>query len=203
MTIRVLLADDERLVLEALSALLATDEDLDIVAEATTGGTAARLARRLVPDVCALDLNLPGKDGAIGVIRELQRARPSVRYVVIASLTAPGPLRAALLAGAHGCVSKTSSARELATGIRMVHRGTRYIDPVLAAEALSAAESPLTRREADILSLAADGAPIHEVAQRAVLKPGTARNYLSSITTKLKVANRHEAAHVARRHGWI
>lgn len=202
MTIRVLLADDEKLILGALSALLATEEDLDVVAEADTGPKAADLAKRLVPDVCVLDLNMPGKDG-ISVIRDLQLAQPSIRCMLVTSHAAPGYLKQALMAGARGFVPKTTSARELAAIIRMVHQGTRYIDPDMAADAISAGESPLTRREADILSLAADGAPIDEVAQRAVLAPGTARNYLSSITVKLKVANRHEAVHLARQYGWI
>lgn len=73
----------------------------------------------------------------------------------------------------------------------------------LAAEAISAGDSPLTPREADVLELAADGAPVEEIAQRAHLSPGTVRNYLSSAAAKLGAANRHEAVHVARRHGWL
>jgi two-component system response regulator DesR len=70
-------------------------------------------------------------------------------------------------------------------------------------EAISAGDSPLTPREADVLELAADGAPIEEIAHRASLSPGTVRNYLSSAASKLGAANRHEAVHVARTHGWI
>ncbi|MER8071643.1 response regulator transcription factor [Streptomyces sp. NPDC094034] len=202
MTIRVLLADDEKLILGALSALLATEEDLEVVAEAENGLKAAALARKLIPDICVLDLQMPGKDG-IAVIRDLQQTHPSIGCLVVTSHAAPGYLKPALLAGARGFVPKTTSARELADIIRMVHQGIRYIDPEMAADAISAGESPLTKREADILSLAADGAPIEEVAQRAVLAPGTTRNYLSNITVKLKVANRHEAARVARQCGWI
>ncbi|MFE7130927.1 response regulator [Streptomyces sp. NPDC057638] len=202
MSIRLLMVDGERLVLEALSAMLGREPDLEVVAEATTAGRAARLARRFSPDICVLDLNTPDRDG-LRLIRELRRSRPSLRCVVVTSRTSPGHVRSALMAGALGFVPKTASALGLAAIVRTVHAGTRYVDATLAAEAISAGASPLTPREADVLSLAADGAPIATVARRAVLAQGTARNYLSRITTKLKVANRHQAAQLARRHGWI
>jgi two-component system response regulator DesR len=91
----------------------------------------------------------------------------------------------------------------LADVVRTVARGGRYVDPELAAEAISAGDSPLTARETDVLSLAAGGAPVEEIAQRAALSPGTVRNYLSAAAAKLGAANRHEAVHVARANGWI
>ncbi|MFI8304007.1 response regulator [Streptomyces sp. NPDC085927] len=202
MRIRTLLADDEKLVLGALSVLLATEEDLEVVGEAAGGVEAAAMAKKLVPDVCVLDLSMPDRSG-ISVIRDLQQTLPSIRCIVVTSHTAPGHLTSALSAGARGFVPKTTSAKELAVIIRMVHRGAHYVDPEMAANAASAGKSPLTRREADILALSADGAPLAKVAQRAALSPGTVRNYLSRIAGKLKVANRHEAAHVARGQGWI
>ncbi|MEU5521620.1 response regulator [Streptomyces sp. NPDC093250] len=202
MSIRVLLADDEKLVLGAFSVLLAAEDDIDVVGEAAGGVEAAELARNLVPDVCVLDLSMPDKSG-ISVIRDLRLTRPSVRCLVVTSHTAPGYLTSALSAGARGFVPKTTSAKELADIIRTVHRGVSYVDPDAAAQALAAGESPLTRREADVLALSADGAPIDTVARRAVLTPGTVRNHLSRIAGKLKAANRHEAAHVARKQGWI
>ena len=202
MTIRVLLADDENLILGALSALLALEDDIEVVAEADNGTKAVDLAGRCNPDVCVLDLNMPGKDG-ITVTRDLQRAMPGTRCMLITSHAAPGYLKQALKAGARGFVPKTTSAQQLAVIIRDIHLGAQYVDPDMAADALSAGESPLTRREVDILTLAADGAPIGEIAQRAALRPGTVRNYLSDIMGKLGVANRHEAVHAARRFGWI
>jgi two-component system, NarL family, response regulator DesR len=87
--------------------------------------------------------------------------------------------------------------------VRTAHSGGRYVDPELAAEAISAGDSPLTPREADVLELAGDGVPVEEIAARAALSVGTVRNYLSSAATKLGAANRHEAVHVARTSGWI
>lgn len=202
MAIRVMLADDEKLILGALSALLSMEEDMEVVAEVDDGDKALDFAARTEPDVCVLDLHMPGKSG-IAVTRDLRKKAPGTRCLVITSHPAPGYLRSALEAGARGFVPKTTSAGRLATIIRDVHEGAQYVDPEMAADALAAGDSPLTRREADILGLAADGAPIGEVAQRAALRPGTVRNYLSDITVKLEVANRHEAAHMARRYGWI
>lgn len=90
-----------------------------------------------------------------------------------------------------------------AVAVRTVHRGGRYVDPELAADAISAGDSPLTPRESDVLELAATGAPAEEITTRAALSLGTVRNYLSSAVGKLGASNRHEAVQIARQHGWI
>ncbi|GAA3055822.1 hypothetical protein GCM10020000_42670 [Streptomyces olivoverticillatus] len=102
-----------------------------------------------------------------------------------------------------GFVPKTVSAQRLAEIIRTVHGGSRYVDPELAADAISAGDSPLTAREAELLELAEGGAPIAEIAERASLTPGTVRNYLSAATAKLGAENRHAAARIARAQGWL
>ncbi|MGW5235984.1 response regulator transcription factor [Streptomyces nodosus] len=200
--IRVLLADDEHLIRGALAALLSFEEDLTIVAEAATGPEAIAMALHQAPDVAVLDLQMPGKDG-IEVARELSRALPDCRSLIVTSHGLPGHLKRALSHGVRGFVAKTTSAEQLATIIRTVHLGGRHIDPDLASDAISAGDSPLTPRETDVLALAADGAPIEEITDRAALAPGTVRNYLSAATTKLGAENRHAAAHLARRRGWI
>jgi two-component system response regulator DesR len=91
----------------------------------------------------------------------------------------------------------------LATVVRIVHGGGRYVDPQLAAEAISAGGSPLTVRETEVLELAAGGAPVEDIARQAALSPGTMRNYLSSAVGKLGAANRHDAVRIARGYGWI
>lgn len=102
-----------------------------------------------------------------------------------------------------GFLPKTAAAGDLAAAVRTVAAGRRAIDPELAAETISSGDSPLTPREADVLEYAADGAPVDQIARRAHLAEGTVRNYLSSAQAKLQAANRHEAAAIARRHGWI
>ena len=122
---------------------------------------------------------------------------------IVTSHGRPGHLKKALSAGVRGFLPKTTSATTLAAVVRTARAGGRYVDPVLAAEAIGAGDSPLTPREADVLEFAADGASVEQIAARAHLSPGTTRNYLSSAVTKLGAANRHEAAVLARRQGWI
>lgn len=201
-TISVLLAEDEHLIRGALAALLRLEEDLEVVGEAATGEQALALARALRPDVALLDLQLPDLDG-IALASAIHAACPDCRTVIVTSHGRPGYLKRALAAGVRGFLPKTVSAEVLADVVRTVHKGGRYVDPDLAAEAIRAGDSPLTPREADVLEYAADGASIEEIAQRASLSPGTVRNYLSSASAKVGAANRHEAVRIARRFGWI
>ena len=200
--IRVLLADDEHLIRSGFVALLRLEDDVEVVAEAASGDEALAMAQHHRPDVAVLDLQMPGPDG-IAVAERLRELVPGCAAVIVTSHGRPGYLKRALGAGVRGFLPKTVSASVLATVVRTVHGGGRYVDPELAAEAISAGDSPLTPREADVLELAADGAPVEEIAHRAALSAGTVRNYLSSAAAKLGAANRHEAVHVARRQGWI
>ncbi|MEV6795382.1 response regulator transcription factor [Streptomyces sp. NPDC051320] len=200
--ISVLLAEDEHLIRGALAALLSYEEDIDVIAQAGDGREAVELALEHRPDVAVLDLLMPCADG-IAVTEALSAKLPDCRCLIVTSHGLPGYLKRALAVGAVGFSSKTLSASDLAAIIRTLYQGNRYIEPSLAADAISIGDSPLTPRETDLLSLAADGAPIADIAERAVLTPGTVRNYLSSATTKLGLSNRHEAIREARAHGWI
>ena len=200
--IRVLLADDENLIRSALAALLGMEEDLQVVAQAATGDEALAMARIHRPDVAVLDLQMPGLDG-IAVAEALRHELPGCASIIVTSHGRPGHLKRALAAGVRGFLPKTVSAHVLADVVRTTHGGGRYIDPELAADAISAGDSPLTPREADVLELSTDGVPVEEIARRASLSPGTVRNYLSSAASKLGATNRHEAVHIARTHGWI
>ena len=200
--IRLVLADDEHLIRETLAQVLAFEDDLEVVGQAATGPDALAVAVRTGADVAVLDLQMPGSDG-IAVAAELARVLPGCASVVLTSHGRPGHLKRALAVGVRGFLPKTTSASVLADVVRAVHGGGRHVDPELAAEAISAGDSPLTPREADVLELAADGAAVEEIAHRASLSPGTVRNYLSSAVGKLGVRNRHEACALARRRGWI
>lgn len=200
--IRILLADDELLIRTALAQMLDLEDDLSVVAEAPNGEIAVPLAVKHTVDVAVLDLQMPGLDG-IAVAEQLAIQLPGCGCVIVTSHGRPGHLKRALSAGVRGFLPKTTSAATLAQVVRTVHQGGRYVDPELAAEAISAGDSPLTPRETDVLELAASGAPIEEIAERASLSPGTVRNYLSNAMTKLDAANRHEACAKARRLGWI
>ncbi|MCZ4123967.1 response regulator transcription factor [Streptomyces sp. H39-S7] len=200
--VRVLLADDEHLIRGALAALLSYEDDIIVVAEAASGPEALAMARAHRPDVAVLDLEMPGADG-VAVATSLRAELPGCRTMIVTGHGRPGHLKRALTAGVRGFVPKTVSAQRLAEIIRTVHAGGRYVDPELAADAISAGDSPLTAREAEVLDLAADGAPIAEIARRAALSQGTVRNYLSSAAAKLSAENRHEAARIARERGWV
>ncbi|GAB3104787.1 response regulator [Isoptericola nanjingensis] len=200
--IRVVLADDETLIRDAVAQLLALEDDLEVVAVAGNGTEAVATIERHAPDVAVLDLQMPGADG-IEVAEAVRRTVPACGVVIVTSHGRPGHLKKALAAGVRGFLPKSVSAAVLAGAVRQVAGGGRYVDPELAADAISAGDSPLTAREADVLELAADGAPVEEIAERAALAPGTVRNYLSSAVAKLGVANRHEAVRLARAKGWI
>ncbi|GAA1966759.1 response regulator transcription factor [Kitasatospora viridis] len=200
--VRVLLADDEHLIRGALAALLALEDDLTVVAQAASGAEALAMALAHQPDVAVLDLQMPTMDG-IEVAAELRSRLPDCRTMIVTGHGRPGYLKRALEVGVRGFLPKTVSAADLAGIIRTVVAGGRYVDPELAAEAISSGDSPLTPRETDVLELAADGATITEIAARAALSAGTVRNYLSSAAGKLGAENRHAAARIARERGWI
>jgi two-component system, NarL family, response regulator DesR len=199
---RILVADDEHLIRDAIAGLLDLQDDFEVVGQAASGTEAIATALRLRPDVALLDLQMPDLDG-IEVARRLSTELPDCRCIVVTSHGRPGYLKAALAAGARGFLPKTVSSAALAEAVRKIASGGRHVDPELAAEAISAGDSPLTPREVDVLALARDGAPVDEIAQRVALSRGTVRNYLAAAIAKLGAANRHEAARIAAEHGWI
>jgi two-component system, NarL family, response regulator DesR len=199
--IRLLLADDEDLIRGALAALLGLEVDLNVVAEASTSTDAVRLARAHRPDIAVLDLEMPPADGLRAA--EQIRAELPTRIILVTRHARPGVLRRALSAGVSGFVPKTTPAARLAEIIRDVAAGRRYVDPDIAASALTEHASPLTDRELEVLRLARTGASVNEIAAQVHLAPGTVRNYLSAAMAKLGVSSRHAAAHRAWEEGWI
>jgi two-component system response regulator DesR len=199
--IRLLIADDEDLLRGALTALLALEDDLAVVAEASTSTDAVRLAREHRPDIAVLDLEMPPADG-LRAAEEIRAELPT-QIVLVTRHARPGVLRRALSAGVSGFVPKTTPAARLAEIIRDVAAGRRYVDPDIAASALTEDDCPLTERELDVLRASRTGASINEIAAQVHLAPGTVRNYTSSAMAKLGAASRHAAAHRAWQEGWI
>ncbi len=207
MTIPVMLADDENLIRAALATMLGLEPDIDVVAHVASGAELLATWRRRIDDgtparVAIVDLQMPGMDG-IETAERLLTISPDAAVLIVTSHGRPGYLKRALAAGVRGFLPKTAGASTLAEVVRIVAAGKRYVDPELAAEAISSGDSVLTPREADVLEYAAAGAGVDEIAARAHLSPGTTRNYLSSAIAKLGVANRYEAAVKAREKGWI
>jgi len=199
--IRLLLADDEDMLRGALAMLLALEDDLVIVAEASTTTDALRLAREHRPDVAILDLEMPPADGLHAA--EQMRTELPTKVVLVTRHARPGVLRRALSAGVSGFVPKTTPAARLADIVRDVAAGRRYVDPDIAASALTEDDCPLTDRELEVLRASHTGASIAEIAAQVHLAPGTVRNYLSAAMSKLDATSRHAAAHRAWQEGWI
>ncbi len=199
--IRVLIADDEDMIRSALASLLRLEDDLDVVAECPDGHTALAEAVRLRPDVCLLDLEMPGLDGVDTAARILRQV-PS-RCIVVTRHARPGVLRRALSVGVDGFLPKSRRAEDVAAVIRDVAAGRRYVDPEVAADALTDVRSPLTDRELDVLRAGQRGETIAQIAAALHLSAGTVRNHVSSVLGKLGVPTRQQAAIVARERGWI
>ena len=200
--IRILLADDQHLVRGALAALLALEEDFEVVAEVADGFAAVAAAADREADVALLDIEMPGLDGIAATAR-IREVAPAVRVLILTTFGRPGYLRRAMDAGARGFVVKDAPAARLALAIREVHRGGTVVDPALAVASLSTGASPLTERERDVLRAGRDGATVAEIAARLVLSEGTVRNYLSSAIGKTGARNRTEAALIAHDRGWL
>jgi len=199
--IRVLVAEDQAMVLGALAALLEIERDITVVARAPDGESALELAMQHEPDVVLTDIEMPGLTG-LELAAELKRRGHPARVVILTTFARPGYLRRALDAGASGYLLKDAPAARLAEAIRRVHGGLRAVDPDLAAEAWTEPD-PLTDRERQVLRLAADGRTGSEIAQALELSDGTVRNYLSEAINKLGARNRIEAARLAREKGWL
>ena len=202
MTIRLLVADDQELVRQALCALLALEDDFEVVASVGRGDEVVAAARAQRPDVALLDIEMPGIDG-IAAAAALRSAQPACRVIVVTTFGRPGYLRRAMEAGASGFVVKDIPADQLADAIHRVQAGLRVVDPALAAETLAAGESPLTPRERDVLVAARGGGTVADVAKILFLSDGTVRNYLSSAIGKTGARTRAEAARVAEQNGWL
>jgi two-component system response regulator DesR len=199
--IRVLLAEDQSMVLGALAALLELEDDIQVVGRARDGDEALRLARETRPDVVVTDIEMPGMSG-LDLAAALRREPPAPRVVILTTFGRSGYLRRALAAGAAGYLLKDAPSDRLAEAIRRVHAGLRSIDPELAAAAWDEAD-PLTDRERQVLRLAAEGLSTAKIGAEIHLSEGTVRNYLSEAISKLGAENRVEAARIARQKGWL
>ena len=200
--IRLLLADDQALVRGALAALLDLEPDLEVVAQVGRGDEVVDAARAHAADVALLDVEMPGLDG-IQAAAALRAGLPACRSLIVTTFGRPGYLRRAMEAGASGFVVKDTPSSQLADAVRRVAAGLRVVDPALAAESLASGVSPLTPRETEVLTVAAGGGSITDIARTLYLSEGTVRNHLSSAIGKTGARNRSEAAVMAAEKGWL
>lgn len=200
--IRVLIAEDQGMMRDALALLLGLEDDIEVVAQVDSGDRVLAEAAATTPDVAVLDIEMPGRAG-LDVAADLRAKLPGCKVLIVTTFARPGYLRRAMEAGASGFLAKDGPVEDLAIAIRKVVAGQRVIDPALAAEALASGPNPLTDRERDVLSAADGGATVADIAARLFLSESTVRNYLSAAIGKTGTRNRIEAVRAARRNGWI
>ena len=200
--IRVLIAEDQAMIREALAALLSFEDDIEVVAQVGRGDEVAKAAADHKPDVALLDIEMPGLDG-LAAAAALKKRHPDTSIVILTTFGRPGYLRRAMESGVSGFIVKDSPADKLAETIRQVRMGRKVIDADLAAAALAEGACPLTPRERDVLAASHDGATIAQIAAALYLSEGTVRNYLSSCIQKTGSRNRTEALRIAQERGWL
>ncbi|MCG6567168.1 response regulator transcription factor [Tessaracoccus sp. ZS01] len=202
-----LIADDQTLIRTALATMLALEDDLQVVGQASTCAEVVHRALETQPGVILLDVQMPDGglvvDDGIEAIPHVLDVAPKSRIIVVTTFGRPGYLRRALERGAVGFLVKDTPVDRLVESIRRVSEGLRTVDPELAAASLSIGRSPLTEKEALVLAASAGGASTAQIAQSVYLSEGTVRNYLSSTIGKLGARNRAEALRTATDNGWL
>lgn len=200
--IRVVIAEDQALVLGALAALLRLEPDLDVAGMARNGREALDLCKALRPDILLTDIEMPLMSG-LELAAALAEEGAPCKVIIVTTFARAGFLRRALGAGVRGYLLKDTPAEQLAAAIRTVHGGGRAVAPELAMESWSGGADPLTERERQVLRLAGEGKSTADIAALVHLSEGTVRNYLSEAISKLNAANRVEAYRLARDAGWL
>lgn len=197
--IRIVIAEDQRMLLGALGSLLNLEDDMEVVGQASNGEEAVKLVKQLQPDICIMDIEMPSKTG-LEAAEELKAF--DCKVIILTTFARSGYFQRALKAGVKGYLLKDSPSEELASSIRSIIAGKRIYAPELMDD-VYAEENPLTDREKEVLELVADGKNTQEIADELSLKTGTVRNYISMILDKLEVKNRIEAIKQSKEKGWF
>ncbi|MFD7562612.1 response regulator [Streptomyces tendae] len=218
--IRVLIADDEPMIRAGVRAVLATDPDIDVVAEAADGHDAVELVRRHRPAVAVLDIRMPGVNG-IDAAAQIRATVPDTSVIMLTTFGEDDYILEALGGGAAGFLIKSGEPEELVAGVRAVAEGAAYLSPKVAARVVahlaatgagalagrrSAARrrvAELTAREGEVLALLGGGLSNGQIARRLHVVEGTVKAHVSSILARLGVDNRAAAAVVAHEAGII
>ena len=198
-TISVLIVESHAAVREAFAAMLDLQDDITVVATASTLREALNLAWVHQPDVVLTDAQMP-QGGAFAVAEQLRTSVPQCRSIILTSVDMPGYMYRAYEHGAWAYLSNNLPFAEIVQAIRQVHAGKRLIDPRVADEV---GQSPLTNRETEVLQMVARMGTTAEIAKEMHLSCGTVNNYVSSILSKLRATNRVHALIVARDNGWL
>lgn len=197
--IKIVIAEDQKMLLGAFGSLLNLEDDMEVVGKAENGEEAVRLVKKLQPDVCIMDIEMPGKSG-LEAAEEMKEF--DCKVIILTTFARTGYFQRAIKAGVSGYLLKDSPSEELASSIRSVMAGRRIYAPELMDDMYSE-ENPLTEREKEVLELVADGKNTKEIAEELSIKTGTVRNYISIILDKLEVKNRIEAITQSKEKGWF
>jgi DNA-binding NarL/FixJ family response regulator len=214
--IRVLIADDQRVVRDGLAMLVALIDGVQVVGTASDGGEALRLAETHRPDVVMMDLRMPGVDG-IAATAQLRQRLPATRVLVLTTYADESAIMPALRAGALGYLTKDASAEQIEAAIRAVHAGQTHLDPAVQERLVAAVTSHppdpasgpvkppggLTSREAEVLTLLASGLSNTEIAQRLVLSNATVKTHINRIFAKTGARDRAQAVRYAYQAGLV
>jgi len=199
MMITIVIAEDQKLLLGAFGSLLTLEDDMEVVGKASNGEEAIALVRKHQPDVCIMDIEMPGKSG-LDAAEELKGL--NCKIIILTTFARTGYFQRALKAGVSGYLLKDSPSEELASSIRSILAGRRIYAPELIEDVYGDL-NPLTDREKEVLELVADGKNTKEIADELSIKTGTVRNYISTILDKLEVKNRIEAITQFKEKGWF
>lgn len=200
-TISIYIAEDQGMLLGALSALLAMEDDINVVGKASNGKDAWQGIQTIQPDVVLTDIEMPEMTG-IELAEAIDGSELDCKVMILTTFARSGYLSRALDAGVRGYMLKDAPSEELAASIRKVYQGRKIIDPELMLSAWDN-KDPLSDKERTVLRLAESGLKTEEIAQKLFLSHGTVRNYLSNAASKLNANNRIEAARIARQKGWL
>ncbi len=198
--IKIVLAEDQGMLLGAMQALINMEDDMEVVATARNGVEALAAITEHQPDVIIMDIEMPEKTG-LDVAEEIKGQ--DYKVVILTTFARPGYFERAKKAGVRGYLLKDSPIEELVNAIRVIMDGRRMYAPELIDIVYEeTVENPLTERETEVLGLVAEGKTTKEIAKELFLSPGTVRNYISTILDKLEVSNRIEAIVRYKEKGW-
>ncbi|RPF50629.1 response regulator transcription factor [Aquisalibacillus elongatus] len=197
--IKIVIAEDQRMLLGALGSLLDLEDDMEVVGKASNGEEAVNLVKELNPDICIMDIEMPVKNGleAAQDMKDLD-----CKVIILTTFARAGYFERAREAQVYGYLLKESPSEELASSIRSIMKGRKVYAPELIDLAFEE-PNPLTERETEVIKLIAEGLSTKEIASQLFLTYGTVRNYISVIFDKLEVSNRIEAVSKIEEKGWL
>ena len=198
---KLLLAEDQSMLRDALAQLLQIQPDVEEVYQAADGQKAIDCLSSETVDVAILDVEMPNQTG-LDVLEWIKVNRPDVKVIIVTTFKRPGYFERAVKADVDAYVLKERSIADLMKTIRTVLAGQKEYSPELM-EVLMTSKNPLSQQESLILQAAADGLSNKEIAEKLFLSNGTVRNYMSAILTKLDAENRTEAVRIGQESGWL